>query len=228
MTSAPEPARPGERSSGKGLYAAKGWYTQRLQGFVALAVRRGISPDVFTYVGILGGLLSAVVLYAASRTPSGWWALAMAAALALRLAGANLDGAVARARGVSRPWGFVLNEIGDRASDLLVMVVLAVVSGSWWGAIGLAGSTLPTFASLAVCAAGGPRVNGGPVGKTERCALLVLAVALAPWWSSYAPIAGVIGIGGLVTAILRLRYGAQVLAGVGAVGADGAAAKDVP
>ena len=44
----------------------------------------------------------------------------------LRLAGANLDGAVARARGVSRPWGFVLNELGDRSSDLLTFAGLAV------------------------------------------------------------------------------------------------------
>ena len=39
---------------------------------------------------------------------SGWWPLA-ALFMVLRLAGANLDGAVARAAGRSRPWGFVLN-----------------------------------------------------------------------------------------------------------------------
>ena len=50
--------------------------------------------------------------------PSGRaWPLALLF-LAVRLGGANLDGAVARARGVSRPWGFVLNEVGDPVSDL--------------------------------------------------------------------------------------------------------------
>lgn len=45
-------------------------------------------------------------------------------ALVVRLGGANLDGAVARARGVSR-WGFVLNEIGDHTSDFLAFAGLA-------------------------------------------------------------------------------------------------------
>ena len=38
-------------------------------------------------------------------------------------------------------------------------------------------ATLPTFASLAAAAAGVPRRNGGPLGKTERCAFMVLATA---------------------------------------------------
>jgi CDP-diacylglycerol--glycerol-3-phosphate 3-phosphatidyltransferase len=71
-----------------------------------------VSPDVFTAAGVVSAAAAAVAV------ALGCWPLA-ALFLALRLAGANLDGAVARARGVSRPWGFVVNEIGDRASDLL-------------------------------------------------------------------------------------------------------------
>ncbi len=198
----------------RGLYAAKGWYAARLQIFVRFAVTNRISPDAFTWIGILGGLVAAGLLALSADHPNPWWALAIGFALAVRLAGANLDGAVARARNVSRPWGFVLNEIGDRAGDLAVMLVLAHLAGGWWGLIGLAGSTLPTFASLSLAAAGGPRPNGGPVGKTERCALIVVVALLAPWWTLYAPASAVIGLGGLVTAGLRLR--------VGLVGLDGA------
>ena len=101
--------------------------------------------------------------------------------LALRLAGANLDGAVARARGVSRRWGFGVNEIGDRCSDLLTFAGLAVFAArqngpglpwlSWPVIQTLAATlaaTLPTFASLAAATAGATRRNGGPLGKTER------------------------------------------------------------
>lgn len=196
----------------RGLYAAKGWYTAQLGGVVDWAVRRQVSPDAFTAVGLTGGALAAVVLAVSAADPSGWWALPALLALAVRLAGANLDGAVARARGVSRPWGFVLNELGDRFCDLVVMVVLAGLAGGWWGLIGLAGSTLPTFASLALAGAGGPRLNGGPVGKTERCALVVLVILLAPWWQLYAAASTVIGIGGVVTAGWRLRVGSRALA----------------
>ena len=117
----------------KGLYALKPWYSRRLGLFVDLAVRRGISPDVFTALGVLGAALAAVVIW------QGWWPLALLF-LAVRLGGANLDGAVARARGVSRPWGFVLNEVGDRVSDLLMYAGLAAlaarVTGSWTSGFG--------------------------------------------------------------------------------------------
>ena len=106
--------------------------------------------------------------------------------LAGRLAGANLDGAVARARGVSRPWGFVVNELGDRAGDLLMFAGLAVLLGRLQGGAGLVlvlvaavVATLPTFVSLAGAGAGAPRLNGGPFGKTERC-LAVVVLAAAP------------------------------------------------
>jgi CDP-diacylglycerol--glycerol-3-phosphate 3-phosphatidyltransferase len=38
-------------------------------------------------------------------------------------------------------------------------------------------ATLPTFASLVAAAAGAPRRNGGPLGKTERCLFVVVATA---------------------------------------------------
>jgi CDP-diacylglycerol---glycerol-3-phosphate 3-phosphatidyltransferase len=135
--------------------------------------------------------------------------------LAMRLAGANLDGAVARARGVSRPWGFVVNEIGDRASDLLTFAGLAVFAarqsgpGFQWLSwpvlqviVAALAATLPTFASLAAAAAGASRRNGGPLGKTERCLFVVVATA-------FPVILPVILVqlvnGSLLTAVLRLR-----------------------
>ncbi len=70
-------------------------------------MRRGISPDVFTALGVVSAGLAGVTI------AFGLWHVAIVF-LAGRLSGANLDGAVARARGVSRPWGFVLNGVGDR------------------------------------------------------------------------------------------------------------------
>ncbi|NEC65638.1 phosphatidate cytidylyltransferase, partial [Streptomyces sp. SID9727] len=49
-------------------------------------------------------------------------------------------------------------------------------------------------------AAGAPRRNGGPVGKTERCLLVV--VAAASGWA--VPVLAVIAAGSLLTAALRL------------------------
>ena len=137
----------------------------------------------------------------------GWWLVA-ALLLAVRLAGANLDGAVARARDVSRPWGFVLNEVGDRSSDLLMFAGLAAFAArpdghgrGWLVLVAAIAATLPTFASLAAAGAGARRRNGGPLGKTERCALVVLAVALPvtlPW------VCGLVVAGSVLTAAVRL------------------------
>jgi len=199
-----------------GLYALKPWYTGRLTPIVHIAVARRISPDVFTAAGVSAAGAAGVAV------ALGWWPLA-ALFLALRLAGANLDGAVARARGVSRPWGFVVNEIGDRASDLLTFAGLAVWAAQQrgpglhflsWPVImvlvaGLA-ATLPTFASLAAAGAGASRRNGGPLGKTERCLFVVLATA----FPIILPVVSTqIVNGSLITAALRLRAAHRELVG---------------
>lgn len=188
----------------QGLYALKPWYARRLKGITDAAVRRGLSPDVFTAIGVLGAAIAAVVIW------RGWWWAALIA-LAVRLAGANLDGAVARARGVSRPWGFVLNEIGDRVSDLLMFTGLTALAArtydGWSSAqvgyvlVAAMAATLPTFASLAAAGAGATRRNGGPFGKTERCLVAVLAAAFPGALTFWA---GLIVAGSLGTAIARL------------------------
>jgi CDP-diacylglycerol--glycerol-3-phosphate 3-phosphatidyltransferase len=188
-----------------GLYALKPWYSRRLQAFTNVAVRRDLSPDLFTLVGVLGAVAAGLFVW------QGWWLPALLA-LGVRLGGANLDGAVARARGVSRPWGFVLNEIGDRASDFLVFAGLAALAactaGTWADrdvvlvVAAAAAATLPTLASLAAAGAGATRRNGGPFGKTERCAAFVVAAAFT---SVIGWVAMVIIAGSLLTCALRLR-----------------------
>ncbi|MDQ0375606.1 CDP-alcohol phosphatidyltransferase family protein [Cellulomonas humilata] len=193
----------------RGLYALKPWYTRRLDGVVRWAVDRDVSPDVFTWLGVASAALAAVAIAV------GAWPLVLVL-LAGRLAGANLDGAVARARGVSRPWGFVVNELGDRAGDLLMFAGLAVLLGRLQGGAGLVFvlvaavvATLPTFVSLAGAGAGATRINGGPFGKTERC-LVVVVLAAAPGLS---PILLPVMIGlSLVTVATRLRELRRVLA----------------
>jgi CDP-diacylglycerol--glycerol-3-phosphate 3-phosphatidyltransferase len=191
-----------------GLYALKPWFTRQLTPVVTTAVRRGVSPDVFTAVGVLGAAA------AGASVASGCWPLA-AVFMVLRLAGANLDGAVARAAGRSRPWGFVLNEVGDRASDLLAFAGLAAWAArqsgpglNWlsWPVIlvlvAALASTMPTFAALAAAGAGASRPNGGPLGKTERCLIVVLATA----FPVILPVVSMQLINGsLLTTALRLR-----------------------
>jgi CDP-diacylglycerol--glycerol-3-phosphate 3-phosphatidyltransferase len=202
------PAIPPKRQKMSGLYGLKPWFTRRLTPIVNAAVARKISPDVFTAAGVVAAAAAGTVV------ALGWWPLA-ALFLVLRLAGANLDGAVARARGVSRPWGFVVNEIGDRTSDLLTFAGLAVWAARQHGPglqflswpvimvlVAAVAATLPTFASLAAAGAGATRRNGGPLGKTERCLFVLLATAFPV---ILPVVATQLVNGSLITTVLRLR-----------------------
>jgi len=198
-----------------GLYALKPWFTGRLTPIVNVAVTRSISPDAFTAAGVVAAGAAAVAI------AFGCWPLA-ALFLVLRLAGANLDGAVARAAGKSRPWGFVVNEIGDRTSDLLAFAGLAVFvarhdgSGMHWLSwpvlqvlLAALAATMPTFAALAAAAAGAQRRNGGPMGKTERCLFMVLTTA----FPVLLPVLLMQLVNGsLITTVLRLRAARRELA----------------
>jgi CDP-diacylglycerol--glycerol-3-phosphate 3-phosphatidyltransferase len=198
----------------RGLYAAKPWFTRQLNRIVTTAVRRGWSPDAFTVLGI------AFAAVAAAGLVFGLWPIVLVG-LVGRLAGANLDGAVARARGVSRPFGFVLNEIGDRAGDLLplgALAYLAFARGSRLAIVltlvALVAASWPTFVSLSIAGAGGPRINGGPFGKTERVLVVFLAaVALAcfPHGPTLVITSIVIIVGSAVTAITRIVAGRRAL-----------------
>ena len=200
-----------------GLYAAKPWFTRQLNRIVTMAVARGWSPDAFTIVGIVFAAIAAVGLVVAL------WPIVLVG-LVGRLAGANLDGAVARARGVSRPVGFVINEIGDRVGDLLPLAALAYLAFNTGSLVALAlalvavvAASWPTFVALAIAGAGGPRINGGPVGKTERTLIVFLAAVALVFFPAVMTlcIASIVIIAGsTVTAITRTVAGTRALSRV--------------
>ncbi|MGW9284376.1 CDP-alcohol phosphatidyltransferase family protein, partial [Streptomyces diastaticus] len=136
--------------------------------------------------------------------------------LAARLACANLDGALARDTGRSTRRGALLNETGDRAADLVVVAAFWPLAPGWLVALAACAATLPSWVSLAGAATGAVRLNGGPVGKTERCLLAVVAAATG--W--YAPVLAVLAVGSAATAVLR---GARLWRELGAADRDGRA-----
>jgi CDP-diacylglycerol---glycerol-3-phosphate 3-phosphatidyltransferase len=197
----------------RGLYALKPWYARRLAMVLDRATRASVSPDVFTGVGVAGAVGAAVCLVAAEHHR--FFGVAVLPLLAVRLAGANLDGALARARGVARPWGAVLNELGDRASDVVLFVACIPIVGAALAGWSALAASLPTFASLCLLGAGAARINGGPVGKTERClafSLAGIAIAAGATASDAVAVAcWATALGGLLTAGARLRTGHRQL-----------------
>lgn len=190
-----------------GLYALKPWYAARLAHPRALLVRHGVAPSAISVAGVAFAGAAALSLALLPTGPIA--ASAVGTAVALRLACANLDGGVARAAGRCTPWGSVVNELSDRIADAVAIAGLLAHADAGLVATALFAATLPSWISLAGAAAGARRIQGGPVGKTERCALLVATAALG-----HAGIAAaVIAAGSVVTAGLRLRTARRELAG---------------
>jgi CDP-diacylglycerol---glycerol-3-phosphate 3-phosphatidyltransferase len=190
-----------------GLYALKPWYAERLATPRAWLLRRSVPASAVSWTGVgCGGCAGAVL---ASMRPGVGAGLAVGVLLALRLACANLDGGLARASGTTTRWGGVVNELSDRLADLAMLAGLATqASAALVLAAGL-GATLPSSVALAGAAHGAPRRQGGPVGKTERCALVVVAAFIG----HAEVIAAVIAIGGVVTALARAGAVRRTLAG---------------
>ncbi|MGW1945357.1 CDP-alcohol phosphatidyltransferase family protein [Streptomyces sp. NPDC001940] len=179
-----------------GLYALKPWYADRLSGLRRALASRQVSPDALTAAGVVCAAGAAAAL---AWLPAPSAALPVAVLLAGRLAFANLDGALARDTGRTTRRGALLNELGDRAADLLVIAGFLPLAPLWLVAAAAFAATLPSWVSLAGAAAGAPRRNGGPVGKTERCLLAV--VAAASGWA--VPVLAVVAAGSAVTAVVR-------------------------
>jgi CDP-diacylglycerol--glycerol-3-phosphate 3-phosphatidyltransferase len=209
----------------KGLYFAKAWFTKRLTIFIKLATLRNLSPDLFTGIGIAGAVLASRALVLTEHHPI-FGCVLVGLGLVIRLGGANLDGAVARAQGRSHAFGFVINEIGDRVSDFIIMA--GVVTIAWHtqvsnvrilSVVAIVAATLPTLISLAGAGAGGVRINGGPFGKTERCAtIFLLSVAIAIGFSISASITiacDAIILGSIITAIARVQAYRKAFANTG-------------
>ncbi|HJQ42331.1 MAG TPA: hypothetical protein VJ831_04560 [Jatrophihabitantaceae bacterium] len=186
-----------------GLYALKPWYAQRLAPVVVALEHARVTPNQLSCAGVVfaGAAAAALALLPIGPVTG----VLVAALLAARLACANMDGTLARRR-PEDPTGGVSNEIGDRAADLAMLSGFVPFLG-WPTAAVMLAATLPSWSSLAVAAQGGGRSNGGPLGKTERCALVVVA-AITGW---VAALAVVLAFGSAVTALVRLRDGRALL-----------------
>lgn len=188
-----------------GLYALKPWYATRLGGLRRALVRHQAAPALISAAGVVFGAAAGAGLL---LPPGPVAAMAVGTALAARLACANLDGGVARTAGRTSRFGVVTNEVADRLAELAALAgTLALAPAGLVAAAALAASS-PSWVSLTGAAAGVPRLQGGPVGKTERC-LILIAVAATGW---AVPLLVVLGTGSAITALLRLARLHRVLA----------------
>ncbi len=181
-----------------GLYALKPWYADRLAGLRQILIAHRVAPSTITAAGVVFGAGAGLAL---ALLPAGPWAgVVVAVLLIARLGCANLDGGLARATGRGTRFGVVVNELGDRLAEFATLAGVFALAPSALVLVAALAATAPSWIALAGAAAFAPRIQGGPVGKTERCLLMVVIAATG--WAE--PVLLVLTGGCVLTAGLRL------------------------
>jgi phosphatidylglycerophosphate synthase len=158
-----------EPSSRRPIAAA---FRATASGAVRLCVRLGIHPDVISYLSIVASLAAGVCFWLAGR----WTLLLILAPLLCyaRLWMNMLDGMVALAAGKASLRGEILNDLPDRASDVLIFAGVAHSGLCWapagyWAAIF---ALLTAYVGTLGQAVGARREFGGVMSKPWRMVVL--------------------------------------------------------
>ena len=171
------------------VYDLKPAFQRMLRPLVARLVSAGVTPNHVTLAAIAGSVAVGATL--GLRAHATRWLLLLPVWLLLRMALNAIDGMAAREHDLRTRLGGALNEVGDVVSDLAIYLPLALVlPGAPWPAIAFAlGAVLTEFCGVLGPALGGSRRYDGPMGKSDRAALvgvLGLVGSLAPqtlrWW----------------------------------------------
>ncbi len=170
-------------------------------------VRRGLHPDAMTVLGTVGAagfaiwLIPTGHLFAAAMIVWGFAMLDM------------LDGAMARARGVSSPFGGVLDSVCDRFVDGAIFSCIA-----WWAAredrwvvaalalVCLVSGQLISYVK-ARAESDGLRGGGGVVERAERLILGLTGIGLTGlglWWAVDVAL-WLLAVGSVVTVGQRMH-----------------------
>jgi phosphatidylglycerophosphate synthase len=158
-----------------------GVFRHMARGITDFCVRRGMHPDAISYASIAASLLAAVCFWKAGRWPV---LLLIAPGFCyLRLFMNMLDGMVAMASKKASPRGEILNDLPDRASDILIFAGVAhsglatPALGYWTIILALMTAYVGTLGQ----AVGARREFGGVMSKPWR----MVTLHLGAWITLY-------------------------------------------
>lgn len=146
----------------------------------ARLAKAGVSPDVITVIGTVGVLVGALGFYPRGSLFPGSVVVTVFVLLDL------VDGALARARGISSPWGAFLDSTLDRVADA------AIFSGLVWWFLGRGDEPVLAAVALYCLVAGavvsyakaraeglGMRCDVGIAERSERTIIVLVATGLS-------------------------------------------------
>lgn len=161
------------------LYATKDVVNARLAPLVDRLAAAGVGPDALTLAAIPVGVAGGLCVLASATAPA--LLLVVPLLVVVRLVLNLLDGGMARRTGRTHPRGELLNEVGDRLTDVAFILPVAFLPGAprdlVFGGVLLA--VLASYVGITAKAAGGERIYRGVLSKPGRMALLVAFSLLA-------------------------------------------------
>jgi CDP-diacylglycerol--glycerol-3-phosphate 3-phosphatidyltransferase len=162
------------------IYQLKPRFQVLLAPVGRFCVQRKISPALLNLAGFLFSLGIGVVILNSLRLPL--LALLIPPLALLRLAANALDGMVARQQQKASARGALLNEMGDRFSDVVIFGSFLLLPDlpALLPALIVILTLLASFLAVACRAAGGSRLRGGLADKADRLVWLSLAALFVP------------------------------------------------
>jgi phosphatidylglycerophosphate synthase len=148
------------------------WFLWLVAPAATLSIRLGLTADFYNFAGLAWGAAAGVAV-AFGQLELGGWALALSGVCDI------LDGRIARAQGVTSPYGAFIDAVLDRFIELFFFLGVAFflrhsTAGAVAATLALGGSVLVSYAR-AVGESLGVECTGGLMQRGERLALLSLA-----------------------------------------------------
>lgn len=139
---------------------------------------KGFSPNAISALSFVLAVLAAIAILFSTMSYS---YLLVVALVLVALSGLldALDGAVARIRGISSTKGDFLDHVLDRYSDIALLLALTFSffnSSVIVGVLALVGVLMTSYMGTQSQAVGLKRNYGGPLGRADRIALIMVAL----------------------------------------------------
>ncbi len=203
------------------IRSRQSWWAQSA---TRLLVRLNASPNGISIAGMIAAICAGVALYFTGRLDgvpqrACWFAAGLLCQV--RLLCNLLDGMVAVARNIASRKGELYNEVPDRISDSVVFIGLGYAAGSHvaLGFLAALVSVLIAYVRVLARSIGAPNDFCGPLAKQQRMALVTalaayLTFASESWrlaWGEATIVLSLVVLGGVATALRRLRRAATYL-----------------
>jgi CDP-diacylglycerol--glycerol-3-phosphate 3-phosphatidyltransferase len=162
-----------------GLYNLK--YPFRKTILWLLPLVRDISPNVISWSLLPVGIVTALCYYHGQEHHELY--LAGAGLIFLRMIISTLDGLAAVTFQKCTPNGEIVNRIAPELCDTMLMIAIILAEREHFeiGMLALIVCWLTSFAGLVGCAGGKKIQSVGPVGQTDRIAVLLILSLITPF-----------------------------------------------